>query len=166
MFVERDGKKIHLPLVPADYASSLSVATSTPVQVERTAAPVVLDNADVFTCCNPNDDLSIVQRSTSSRRLIQDCAFLQPASDTTCLDPSPFILKGSIPTEVRKILGDFRDVFPTKLPDGLPPKRELEHRIDLITDVKPPTQDLSNGTSGAHGTTKTVGRLHSFWIHS
>ena len=39
--------------------------------------------------------------------------------------------------EIDEILNDFRDVFPSELPDGLPPKRNIDHRIDIVPGVAP-----------------------------
>ena len=36
-----------------------------------------------------------------------------------------------------KILNDFRDVFPSKLPHRLPPKRNKDNRIELLLGVAP-----------------------------
>ena len=36
-----------------------------------------------------------------------------------------------------KILNDFHDVFPSKLPHGLPSKRNIDHHIDLLLGVAP-----------------------------
>ena len=40
----------------------------------------------------------------------------------------------------RKILQGFSDVFQEELPDGLPPKREEDHRIILQENTKPPSR--------------------------
>jgi len=37
-------------------------------------------------------------------------------------------------------LGEYRDVFPDALPDGLPPSREVDHRIELIPGSSPPSR--------------------------
>ena len=36
-------------------------------------------------------------------------------------------------TEVRQIVGEFKDIFRDDLPDGLPPRRALDHHIDTGT---------------------------------
>jgi hypothetical protein len=41
---------------------------------------------------------------------------------------------------VKKLLAEFRDVFPDDLPSGLPPKREVDHRIELEVGSTPPTK--------------------------
>ena len=38
---------------------------------------------------------------------------------------------------LKEILKDYKDVFPEKLPTGLPPKRSLDHRIDLEPGAQP-----------------------------
>jgi hypothetical protein len=46
----------------------------------------------------------------------------------------------------QRLLTSFRDVFPEELPPGLPPKREVDHRIELFPGAKPtsrPTFRLS-----------------------
>ena len=37
-----------------------------------------------------------------------------------------------IPTEVAKVLEEYIDVISNELLDGIPPKRDIQHRIDLI----------------------------------
>ena len=39
-----------------------------------------------------------------------------------------------LPLVLSKLLQEFQDVFPDELPPGLPPKRGIEHRIDLILE--------------------------------
>ena len=38
-----------------------------------------------------------------------------------------------IPIEVAKLLEEYVDVIPNELPDGLRPKRDIQHLIDLIS---------------------------------
>ena len=39
---------------------------------------------------------------------------------------------------MQAILDEFSDVFPKDLPGGLPPSRELDHRIELVYGAEPP----------------------------
>jgi hypothetical protein len=37
-----------------------------------------------------------------------------------------------LPHAITNLLQEFKDIFPTKIPSGLPPLRGIEHQIDLI----------------------------------
>ena len=39
-----------------------------------------------------------------------------------------------------KLLAEFRDVMPDQLPPGLPPKREVDHKIELLPGTRPPSR--------------------------
>ena len=41
---------------------------------------------------------------------------------------------------LRGIFDDYRDLFPSKLPYGPPPKRQLDHEIHLVPGEEPPTK--------------------------
>ena len=45
-----------------------------------------------------------------------------------------------IPLEIQQLLGEFKDVFPSDLPPGVPPSRGLEHEIELESGAKPPVK--------------------------
>ena len=42
------------------------------------------------------------------------------------------------PKAVHKVLEEFKDVMPTELPKRHPPRREVDHVIDLESGAKPP----------------------------
>ena len=42
--------------------------------------------------------------------------------------------------EAKKLLAQFCDVFPDDLPSGLPPKRDVDHRIELVSGSDPPSR--------------------------
>ncbi|KAF8024618.1 hypothetical protein BT93_F1709 [Corymbia citriodora subsp. variegata] len=42
------------------------------------------------------------------------------------------------PTEVTQVLDTFADVMPSELPKKLPPRREVDHRIELVPNARPP----------------------------
>ena len=48
------------------------------------------------------------------------------------------VVPGADDSDVKSLLAEFSDVFPSKLPDGLPPARGVEHKIELKPDSRPP----------------------------
>ncbi|GAV69881.1 gag-asp_proteas domain-containing protein [Cephalotus follicularis] len=44
------------------------------------------------------------------------------------------------PTEVVKLLEEFKDIMPLELPDGLPPRRGVDHKIELIPGSRAPAK--------------------------
>jgi hypothetical protein len=46
----------------------------------------------------------------------------------------------SIDSRIRSLLNEFKDVFPEDLPEGLPPRRDVDHRIELMPGSTPPTR--------------------------
>jgi len=42
--------------------------------------------------------------------------------------------------QVKKLLQKYNDVFPNDLPSGLPPKRDIDHKIELVSGSEPPTK--------------------------
>jgi hypothetical protein len=82
------------------------------------------------------------------RRDVELLILVQHTSDTTLhlssIDQSQ---ESDEYTEQRKaLLTEFNDVFPPKLPPGLPPRREVDHKIELVPDAKPvirPTYAMS-----------------------
>jgi hypothetical protein len=43
-------------------------------------------------------------------------------------------------TVSQRVLSQFKDVFPEELPPGLPPEREVDHRIELVPGSTPPSR--------------------------
>ena len=41
-------------------------------------------------------------------------------------------LSSTLPSVVFNLLQEYDDVFPDEIPPGLPPKRGIEHQIDLV----------------------------------
>jgi hypothetical protein len=42
--------------------------------------------------------------------------------------------------DTKEILKEFKDVFPNDLPKGLPPKRHVDHKIELLPEATPPSK--------------------------
>ena len=49
-------------------------------------------------------------------------------------------IASTLPAPVTNLLQDFRDVFPSEIPPGLPPIRGIEHQIDLIPGASLPNR--------------------------
>jgi hypothetical protein len=47
---------------------------------------------------------------------------------------------GEVPKEIASVLQQFEDVMPPQLPKKLPPRRAIDHRIELVLGAKPPSQ--------------------------
>ena len=45
-----------------------------------------------------------------------------------------------VPDSVARILKEFRDIMPSELPKELPPRRPIDHKIELLSGAKPPAQ--------------------------
>src|SRR6202048_1493023 len=48
--------------------------------------------------------------------------------------------KVTVDPDTEKIISEFKNVFPDDLPSGLPPKREIDHRIELEPGQNPPSR--------------------------
>ena len=44
----------------------------------------------------------------------------------------------NVPKPVQEVLEEFKDVMPAELPKELPPRREIDHAIELEPGAKPP----------------------------
>jgi len=47
-------------------------------------------------------------------------------------------LSSTLPNVIFNVLQEYEDVFPEEVPPGLPPKRGIEHQIDLVLGVSLP----------------------------
>ncbi|GJU90999.1 putative nucleotidyltransferase, ribonuclease H [Tanacetum coccineum] len=50
--------------------------------------------------------------------------------------------KVEVPKVIERVLNEFKDVMPKELPKKLPPRREVDHTIELETGSKPPAKSL------------------------
>jgi hypothetical protein len=65
-----------------------------------------------------------------------------PRAPTVCKDALISIqdMQHSLPLVVANILQEYSDVFPSEIPEGLPPIRGIEHQIDLIPGASLPNR--------------------------
>ncbi|TYK27826.1 reverse transcriptase [Cucumis melo var. makuwa] len=47
----------------------------------------------------------------------------------------------SVPVEIQEVLNEYVDIMPPKLPKTLPPRRGIDHEIELVPGAKPPAQN-------------------------
>jgi hypothetical protein len=50
--------------------------------------------------------------------------------------------KSVLNSQAQKIVKEFSDIFPKSLPDELPPKRKIDHAIDLMPGAEPPSRPI------------------------
>lgn len=67
-------------------------------------------------------------------------AWVTPASDgsLTALAATPSNPTQPTDPELQQLLQRYADVFPEQLPKGLPPQRDIDHRIELVPGKAPP----------------------------
>jgi hypothetical protein len=49
-------------------------------------------------------------------------------------------LDSRVPSIVKVLLQEFKDVFPEEIPSGLPPIKGIEHQIDLVLGASIPNK--------------------------
>ncbi|XP_039038705.1 uncharacterized protein LOC120176331 [Hibiscus syriacus] len=76
--------------------------------------------------------LSAIQFSKAVRK--EEPSFL---AVLVCEEPTT---TKKVPDVVSHVLAEFQDVMPVELPKKLPPKREVDHKIELVPNVEPPAR--------------------------
>lgn len=110
------------------------------VTIEHESQPHVL-SAEVSTHL-----LSEVELRRSVRRNQVESVSLIYANDDSCrADPPSRAAEANVVADEadelrRKVMHEFRDVFPDDLPAGLPPARDVDHRIELVPGSSPPNR--------------------------
>ena len=62
----------------------------------------------------------------------------KPTNDAQIVTVNEETTRTEYPVQVQQLLNEFEDIFPKELPAGLPPQRQLDHRIDLVPGAEPP----------------------------
>ena len=63
----------------------------------------------------------------------------KPTNDAQIVTVNEETTRTEYPVQVQQLLNEFEDIFPKELPAGLPPQRQLDHRIDLVLEQSHPT---------------------------
>jgi hypothetical protein len=83
-----------------------------------------------------DDASNDVSTSTPTINRIEEATTkVREGGDVTNRHPD---VSNNLPPEMKKLLGEFRDVFPSELPKGIPPSRNLEHKIQIVPGSEPP----------------------------
>ena len=62
----------------------------------------------------------------------------EPTNDDQIVTVNEDAMRTEYPMQVQELLNEFSDIFPKELPAGLPPQRQLDHRIELVPGAEPP----------------------------
>ncbi|KAI5652374.1 hypothetical protein M9H77_29561 [Catharanthus roseus] len=77
--------------------------------------------------------LSVMQFNKGLKRDEESYLDVLKEHDDEEIPPQP-----TVPKEIEGVLREFRDVMPDELPKKLPPRREVDHQIELEPGAKPP----------------------------
>ena len=154
----RNGKVSSSTLASSSLSSSSQPSHRLNMITSRQLRELVKRDEVLFACLIFQDGTSTVTHSSSS----SSSSSPSPAHLST--PPGPAGHRGGVPPNINsvlsesesaafdaaraKLLAEFRDVMPDELPEGLPPSREVDHRIELIPGSSPPskpTYRMSNG---------------------
>ncbi|TIA68013.1 hypothetical protein E3P91_04182 [Wallemia ichthyophaga] len=78
-----------------------------------------------------SDDVGIVGIDSSGNRAGQEDI---NEDSVSCMNI------GEVSKDLERLIVEFKDVFPDELPKTLPPRREVEHGIELVDGAKPPSR--------------------------
>ncbi|KAG7536795.1 Ribonuclease H-like superfamily [Arabidopsis suecica] len=104
----------------------------------QAATDSLITTTDIAPSPAPSDPSKTTLLITKSH-ILEECEstdvvyFLLLASSTSSLVPTA-------PTAFLKLLTEFQDVFPSELPNGLPPLRDIQHCIDLVPNSALPNR--------------------------
>ncbi|XP_039021247.1 uncharacterized protein LOC120153338 [Hibiscus syriacus] len=103
--------------------------------------------ADCLVICDPKHQciVPVSRESGTDAKMLSAIQFSkgvrreEPTFVASLVGTEPTMTE-EVPTEVGQVLAEFRDVMPTELPKCLPPKREVDHRIELVPNAEPPAK--------------------------
>ena len=80
--------------------------------------------------------LMVVRTNAESENTVNEEQ--EPTNDGQIVTVNDDTTRTEYPEQVQPILTEFADIFPKELPAGLPPQRQLDHRIELVPGAEPP----------------------------
>ncbi|KAL0449467.1 UNVERIFIED_CONTAM: Retrovirus-related Pol polyprotein from transposon.6 [Sesamum latifolium] len=80
------------------------------------------------------------ERNLSAMQFEKGCKRSEPSYLCTLRFDEIEKASGPIPGVIKKLLKEFEDVMPDELPRKLPPKRAVDHEIELVPGTKPPAR--------------------------
>ncbi|KAL0394955.1 UNVERIFIED_CONTAM: hypothetical protein Slati_4461700 [Sesamum latifolium] len=80
------------------------------------------------------------ERNLSAMQFEKGCKRSEPSYLCTLRFDEIEKASGPIPGVIKKLLKEFEDVMPDELPRKLPPKRAMDHEIELVLGTKPPAR--------------------------
>ncbi|KAL0437420.1 UNVERIFIED_CONTAM: hypothetical protein Sradi_0449900 [Sesamum radiatum] len=83
------------------------------------------------------------ERNLSAMQFEKGCKRSEPSYLCTLRFDEIEEASGPIPGVIKKLLKEFEDVMPDELPRKLPPKRAVDHEIELVPGTKPPPGHLT-----------------------
>ena len=119
MSFSHDGKSHHLQQPQFLQSNSNFALASARTSTTVTASPIQL--------CSIQQIKKIIRRNNAECIILASVEASNLTSQATTINP-----------ETQYLLSEFRDVFPPQLPHQLPPRRDVDHRIEL-TQTSPPT---------------------------
>ena len=91
-------------------------ANSEPQQPQTTCTSIFISRQQLAKASNSDELFAIYNLSTSEDKTIP------------------------IPQEAKSLIKEFQDIFPSTLPNNLPPKRTVDHSIELIPESELPSR--------------------------
>ncbi|XP_074314284.1 uncharacterized protein LOC141649493 [Silene latifolia] len=121
--------------------SACHILLGRPWQFDRKVEHEGRSNVYIVTKGKAKYHLNPLSSSKKKKPSVKGSLFLEASEIEDALthgDPTYVLLVRELPSEdsnkaaVQELSDEFGDVFPDELPNGLPPKRGIEHQIDLI----------------------------------
>ena len=85
-----------------------------------------------------NEPIYVMVIRTNEDADIAEIEDSEPTNDDQIVTMNEDTTRTEYPVQVQELLNEFSDIFSKELPAGLPPQRQLDHRIELVPGAEPP----------------------------